>query len=68
MVIARYRPGECVPLTGLYEVVGHYGEKTLITPKWLNEGDLFGPLEADTAAGPLWFVLMHVPAAEMKAA
>jgi hypothetical protein len=68
MAVIRYRPGECVPLTGLYEIVGHYGEATGIAPRRLNEGDLFGPLDADTDAGPMWFVLVHEVATETLAA
>ena len=66
--ILRNAPGERVEITDRYELRGHYGEATGITPKLLRKGDMFPLLGVDPEAGPLWYVRLYDAAESTKAA
>lgn len=66
--ILRHAPGERVPASDEYVLVGHYGEATGIVPQWFNKGDMFPLLGVSAEAGPLWYVRLYVAAEVTKAA
>lgn len=64
MAILRHAPGERVEIAGTYALVGHFGEPMGFA-KWFEVGDRLPLAVAD---GPLWYVLVDVPAVGSKAA
>lgn len=56
MAIYRYKPGEVTPRSGMYALVGHYGEPIGVAA-WFDKGAKL-PLAvvSEEIAYPLWFV------------
>ncbi len=70
MTILRIAPGDRVPSTGTYALVGHFGEATGFV-KWFGEGDQFprlAPVAIDTDIAPLWYVKVYEWAQVARAA
>jgi hypothetical protein len=53
--ILRHTPGEIVPRTGTYALVGHFGESTDFAV-WCNEGERLPLVTVAAETGPFWFV------------
>jgi|GEM_PF-3171150 len=66
--IMRNAPGERVEIAGQYALVGHFGEETGISPKWLDKGEQFPLLGVSSEAGPLWYVRLYKSAEAALAA
>jgi hypothetical protein len=60
MAILRTKPGELVPSTGTYALVGHFGEATSIA-EWFNEGERFPhpSMVIGPDVAPLWWVEVY---------
>ena len=65
MPIIRHLPGEVVPWTGTYALVGHYGEHTGVSV-WLHaEERLPLVLVAADVEYPVWFFLIDEAVAKV---
>jgi hypothetical protein len=58
MALLRHQPGDIVPRTGTYVLVGHYGEGTDLTV-WCQAGQRFPTMVGAADFGPFWFVQVH---------
>jgi len=68
MALLRFQPGVAAPGTGMYVLVGHYGEP-LGVPQWFDAGAKL-PLAAVTAEveHPVWYVQIGAEASGLLAA
>lgn len=54
----RHEPGDIVPVSGFYILVGHYGEATSLAV-WCEQGDSLPLIATTSELGPFWFVRQH---------
>lgn len=53
--ILRHEPGSIVPASGMYTLIGHFGESLEIS-LWFDKGEVLPARAVSTELGPLWWV------------
>jgi hypothetical protein len=56
MVVVRHYPGDIAPWTGVYALVGHFGEPTDFAVVIREVGERLPVVSVAADYGPFWFV------------